>query len=235
MRLPIAAVLFLLVVSPQQPPALADFLLPDSALSAAEAGPLPLGFLLARFGIPTGIVTTDNPSDPEIFKVGTSGRASVPLADVVARFAATHSEHVAAIDRGILEITRKGLLCGRQIDLIAIRPTVVDGDLSKLLVLLSWLASGEPPPGPRGIMSDISNKPGEPPAPSLPLVHFASTAGTTLKQAFDRAVQENKGGAWIVWQHVLPDGRIACRSAGYYGDGRTVGASAMDFWTEKQS
>jgi len=233
MRLLIAAVLCLLTVLPQQPSPLADFLLPASALPAADAGPLRLGFLLAGFGIPTGIVTTDNPSDPETFKADVSGPASVRLADVVARFAAAHSDYLAAIDRGILTIARRDLVCGRQIDLISIRPTVVDGDLSKLLVLLSWMASGEPPPGPAGTMSVIPGKAGDPPARSLPLVHFASTAGTTLRQAFDRAVQENKGGAWIVWQHVLPDGRIACRSAGYYGNGRTVGASTKDFWTEK--
>ena len=202
------------LLSPQASP-IADRLLPSTALQAAEAGALPLGFLLARFGVPTGIVTTDNPSDPDIFKRNVSAPPSVRLADVLARFTATHPGDAVTMDGARLTIERKDVICSRRIDAMTLKPTTVDGDLGKLLVLLSWVASGDPPPVPGGTMSFIRTNAGDPPAPALPAIHFASTPGTTLRQAFDGAVLENKGGVWIVWQHTLPDGRTACRSAGY--------------------
>jgi hypothetical protein len=215
---------------------LADRLLPASALQAADAGSLHLGFVLARFGVPTGIVTTENPSNPEIFKADASGPPALRLGDVVARFAARHPGDTATLDpsSGRLTIEGNNLVCARQLDALPVRATTATSDLSRVLVLLSWIASGEPPPGPAGTMSFVGNKAGAPPAPALPPVRFFSTSGMTLRMAFDQAIGANHGGVWIVWQHTLPDGRTGCRSAGYYSDGVTVGAATRDFWVSSK-
>ncbi len=100
--------------------------------------------------------------------------------------------------------------------------------MPRLLVMLAWLASGDPPPVPGGQISMLGGDAIAQPASPLPSLELAMHRALTLEAAFDTVVSLNKGGVWIIWQHQRDDGAIGCRSVGYYSNGQ-VGASSRDF------
>jgi hypothetical protein len=231
MRLVVAACICAALAPQSATPILRDRLVPATAAGAADRGALPLGFALAHVGVPMGIVTADNPSDPSVFASTVSAQPAVQLQEVVARFASAHPDHRIAWNDLVLSIERTDLACGHALDDIRLAPLTASGDMSRLLVIIAWLASGDPPPISGGSVSRVDGTLGL--LPKLPYLDLTLPAGVTLRSAFDDVVRRNQGGVWIVWQHALADGSLGCRSAAYYSDGRTVGASLKDFKTIK--
>lgn len=212
--------------SPAQPPVR----LPAAVLDAADAGALPLAFALATRGVPTGVVTTDDPSAVAPFRIDPGAPAAVTLDDVVARFQSRHADQRIAQKDGFLALEQPGTACGRALDAIVLKTNTFWSDAARLLVWLSWLASGDPPPVPAGTVSVLGGREGDPLPPplSLPAFRFTVAEGTTLRAAFDAVVRRDGGGAWIVWQYTRDDGTTGCRSVGYYSNGQ-VGAATKDF------
>lgn len=219
------------VSSPFQAPA---GKLPTAALAAAEAGALPLASVLASRGVPTSVVTTENPSAVTPIPIGSAAPLTVTMDQVVARFQAKHPTDTVALADGMLRFEQSGLACGRALDTIKLKATSIETDAARLLVVLSWLASGDPPPVHAGTVGVLGAHEGDPlqAPPQLPTVRLVITEGMTLRAAFDAVVTQSKGGVWIVWQHTRDDGSTGCRSVGYYSNGQ-VGASMKDFATVK--
>ena len=204
--------------------------LPAEALKAADAGALALAAALATRLVPMSVVTTDDPSAVAPARVDPAAALTTTLDDIVARFRSAHPDYEAAIDNGVLKIQQPDLACLRSVGTLTLRATNVSADMARLLILLSWMASGDPPPIPAGQVSVLGAHEGDPlpQPPPLPDLHLTVSAGTTLAKAFDDVVRLNHGGVWIVWQHDKPDGSIGCRSVGYYSTG-AVGAAMKDF------
>src|SRR5205814_3957986 len=118
------------------------------------------------------------------------------------------------------------LACSRALDTIKLKANSIETDSARTLVVLSWLASGDPPPVHAGTVGVLGAREGDPlpPPPQLPTVRLVIADGMTLRAAFDAVVKQSKGGVWIVWQHARDDGATGCRSVGYYSNGQ-VGAS----------
>ena len=204
-----------------------DVPLPAVALDAAAAGAVPLAYVLARFGVPTGLVTTENPGDKAY--AWTAPRLGEPkiakASESASRLMGAHPRYRAVWSEGVLSIVEVGALCDAPLDQPRPDPVVIDGDLSRALLLLSWMAGDTSSPA-RGTTAP---PPGAvPPPPQLPQLKVTVGQGATLRDAFDQAVRVSGGGVWIVWQHDLPAGRVGCRSVGFYPNGQ-VGASATDF------
>jgi hypothetical protein len=203
--------------------------LPAAAMTAAEAGALPLASVLATHGVPASVVTTDDPSAVTPVRIG-SAAATVTLDQAVARFQARHPKATVALADGVVRFEQPDLACGRALDTIKLKANSVETDAARVLVVLSWLASGDPPPVHAGTVGVLGAREGDPlqAPPQLPTVRLVITEGMTLRAAFDAVVKQAKGGVWIVWQHTRDDGATGCRSVGYYSNGQ-VGASMKDF------
>lgn len=205
-----------------------DVPLPAVALEAADRGAVPLAYVLAQFGVPTGLVTTENPSDSAF--AWTVGRLAEPPAlrasEAAGRLMRAHPRYQVEWARGVLSIVERDAVCGAPLAEPRVEPIVIDGDLSRAFLLLTWM-SGDMSSPPAGT---VSGPPGARLASFTPLsaLKVNVAAGATLGAALDEAVRVSGGGAWIVWQHDLPDGRIGCRSVGFYPNGQ-VGASRTDF------
>jgi hypothetical protein len=219
-----AAVLGLLAqtAAPQPEPRL-----PPAALRAAAEGPIPLAYAIARFGIPAGFVTSDNPSAASFASVvdGLDAPRTVPLQDVIAQFQIAHPDYAVTSVRGVLSIVKLDLRCTIAIETRAIRPGTMRSDMSRLLVHVSWLATDGTEPMFTGLLAGA--RVGELPRQGLPPLEAAFPAGP-IRQALDDVVRLNQGGAWIVWEHRREDGRDGCRVLGYFQNG-DVGASSKDF------
>jgi hypothetical protein len=201
-------------------------------MTAAEAGALALASVLATRGVPSSVVTTDDPSAVTPVGIGPAAPASVTIDQVVARFQARHPHDTVALVDGILRFEQPNLACSRALDTIRLKANSIETDSARVLVVLSWLASGDPPPVHAGTVGVLGAREGDPlqPPPQLPTVRLVIAEGMTLRAAFDAVIKQSKGGVWIVWQHPRDDGSIGCRSVGYYPNGQ-VGASMKDFVT----
>src|SRR3954469_17677589 len=82
---------------------------PASALQAAARGPLPLAFALSGLGVPAGIITTDNPSDPETFKIDAPSTPPVSLGSIASSFATKHPNYRVMLDETSLTIEQTNL------------------------------------------------------------------------------------------------------------------------------
>ena len=204
--------------------------LPAAAMTAAEAGALPLASVLATRGVPASVVTTDDPSAVTPVRIGPAGQGNVTIDQVVARFQARHPKDTVALVDGMLRFEQPDLACSRALDSIKLKANSIETDSARVLVVLSWLASGDPPPVHAGAVGVLGAREGDPlqPPPQLPAVRLVITEGMTLRAAFDAVIKQSKGGVWIVWQHPRDDGSTGCRSVGYYPNGQ-VGASMKDF------
>ena len=201
--------------------------LPAAALRAAADGPIPLAYAIARFGIPAGFVTSDNPSAASFASVvdGLDAPRTVPLQDVIAQFQIAHPDYAVTSVRGVLSIVKL---------ISAARPPskrassalgTMRSDMSRLLVHVSWLATDGTEPMFTGVLA--GGRVGELPRQGLPPLEATFPAGP-IRQALDDIVRLNQGGAWIVWEHHREDGRDGCRVLGYFQNG-DVGASSKDF------
>ncbi len=202
--------------------------MPEALAVAAERGPLALALALAPLGVPAGLVTTENPSRVEPVEVEPAAGRTTPLGTVLAALAARHPEYAVTWRSGVLGIEAAGLECGRVAQALTLKPARMMSDMPRLLVMLAWLASGDPPPVPGGQISMLGGDGTSPPASPLPSLELEMPRPLSPEAAFDAVVTLNEGGVWIIWQHRRDDGATGCRSVGYYSNGQ-VGASSRDF------
>jgi hypothetical protein len=230
MRHFLAAGLILELLGASRPVQTPAVTLPAAAMTAAEAGALPLASVLATHGVPASVVTTDDPSSVTPVRIGPAPPPNVTIDQVVARFQARHPKETVALVDGMLRFEPSDLACSRALDTIKLKANSIETDSARILVVLSWLASGDPPPVHAGTVGVLGAREGDPlqPPPQLPTVRLVIAEGMTLRAAFDAVIKQSKGGVWIVWQHTRDDGATGCRSVGYYPNGQ-VGASMKDF------
>jgi hypothetical protein len=228
MRLFSCVVLGTSVLTALPPRQLSEVRVPEAVADAADRGPLALALALAPLGIPAGLVTTENPSRVEPVDIDPAAARTTPLDAVLTALAARNPEYAVTWRSGVLGIAAEGLECGRVAKTLTLKPARMVSDMPRLLVMLAWLASGDPPPVPGGQISMIGGDGTAPPAPPLPSLTLEMPRPLTLETAFDTVVRLNKGGVWIIWQHRRDDGATGCRSVGYYSNGQ-VGASSKDF------
>jgi hypothetical protein len=203
---------------------------PAAAIVAAQMGALPLAALLATHSVPVSVITTDNPSAIVPIRIGPGDTAAVTLDAVIAKFQANHAKDTVAFTDGVLRIEPPDLTCSRALDRIKLKPTSLDTDTVRALVMLGWLGSGDPPPAHAATIGALGAPPDDALAqpPKLPIVHLPIADGLPLRAAFDAVVKQSKGGAWIVWQHVRDDGATGCRIVSYFSNGQ-AGGSMKDF------
>jgi hypothetical protein len=201
---------------------------PEAVAVAAERGPLALALALAPLGIPAGLVTTENPSQVTPVDVDAASGRTTPLGNILTALAAHHPDNSVTWRSGVVGIEAADLECGRIARRLTLEPARLVSDMPRLLVMLAWLASGDPPPVPGGQISMLGGDGTGPPAPPLPSLELEMPRPLNLEVAFDTVVRLNKGGVWIIWQHRRDDGATGCRSVGYYSNGQ-VGASSRDF------
>ncbi len=201
--------------------------LPPAVLEAADAGALPLAFALATRGVPAGVVTTEDPSAIAPIRIDPAAAATATLDEVIARLRAKHPDYAVGVKDGVLGLEQSGTECGRAVDSIRLKANTLQADAPRSLIVLSWLASGEPPPVPAIHVTTFGGRVGES-LPPLPPIDLVIAEGMTLRAAFDDVVRRNKGGVWIAWQHTRDDRSTGCLSVGYYSNGQ-AGASTKDF------
>jgi len=206
----------------------ADVRVPVAVMAAAERGPLSLAHALATLGVPAGLVTRENPSVVEAVTVDPDSRETTPLTTVLSAFSSRHPGYAVKWRPPVFGIEETGLACADAARALTIKPARMTSDMPRLLVMLAWLASGDPPPVPGGQISTLGGKTVAAAAPPLPSLDLILSRTTSLESAFDKVVTLNKGGVWIIWEHRRDDGNIGCRSVGYYSNGH-VGASSQDF------
>lgn len=197
-------------------------------MAAAERGPLSLVHALATLGVPAGLVTRENPSVVEAVTVDPDSRETTSLTTVLSAFSSRHPDYAVKWRSRVLGIEGTGLACADAARAQKVKPARMTSDMPRLLVMLAWLASGDPPPVPGGQISMLGGKAMVPAHPELRSLELMLVATTSLEAAFDQVVTLNQGGVWIIWEHRRDDGAIGCRSVGYYSNGQ-VGASSLDF------
>ena len=213
----------------QTPPSRhASLMLPPVALEAADQGPLALAFVLAPFGLPAGVITAADPSRLPFGELAArlTEPRTVPANDVIERFIRDQPNSHVTWQGEVLRIEDRDLGCGREVRRRTVGPVEVEGDMSRLVVLLGWLAGGRNGPIPGGTMGPAV--PTRVEAAPLPTIRIASAQALSLSEGLDELVRQSLGGVWVVWQHQRPDGRIGCRAAAYFPNGY-VGASLEDF------
>jgi hypothetical protein len=224
----VAVLLAPVLVGVQEP--LGNLKLPAAALEAAGKGPLPLAAILATRHVPMSIVTTDDPSAVPPAAVAADAPLTTTLDDVLARLRSAHPELTVTVTDGVVGVRTPGLACTERIGAPALKPTSMSADMARLLIFLSWWASGAQPPMPAGQVSVLGGKQGDPlpQPPPMDSITLSVKTNSTLAANFDDVVRLNRGGVWIVWQYVRSDGATVCRSVGYYSNG-AVGAAMKDF------
>jgi hypothetical protein len=228
MRASLAVLLWAAILAGGAPRQQSDIRVPRALTAAAERGPLALALALAPLGIPAGLVTTENPSQVEPVDVDPAAGRTTPLGTVLGTLTAGHPGYSATWRSGVLGIEAAELECGRIARTRTLKPARLVSDMPRLLGMLAWLASGDPPPVPGGQISTIGGDGAIRPGSPLPSLELEMPQALSLESAFDTVVRLNKGGVWIIWQHRRGDGAIGCRSVGYYSNGQ-VGASSRDF------
>ena len=211
-----------------RPPA-ADVRLPPVAMQAADAGPAPLAYLLARAGVTAGIVTLQNPSDFTFLRgaAGLDAPATEALADVLARFTGKHSEYRAVWRDGVLGLAPEGQTCTAAVRTTMVGPMDYKGDASRVVVFLTWLVRGSQGT-PRGITGSVLGSLTDL-GQSLAQLTFTLPQAVSMETALNRVVQMMKGGVWFAWEHTRTDGRVGCRSVVYWPNG-LVSAPEEDFF-----
>ena len=210
-------------------PTAADVRLPPVAIQAADAGAAPLAYLLARAGITAGIVTRQNPSDFTFLRgaAGLDAPATVPLADVLARFTEKHSEYRAVWRDRVLSLAPDGQTCTAAVRMTMVGPMDFTGDASRVVVFLTWLVRGRQvrraaSPAASSAASQISDS-------RWREITFTLPEPVSMETALNRVVQMVKGGVWFAWEHTRTDGRVGCRSVVYWPNG-LVSAPEEDFF-----
>ncbi len=200
---------------------------PAAAGPGADAGPLSLALVLSQSPIPSGVITTENPSGSLARSATGPDLPPVSWPDVLTRLTARHPDYAADWQDEVLVIERRQSACVRATSEAAVGPATLEGDAARLLVLLGWMASGDPAPIHGGVIS--SRETGSTTAMPAPrTLRLVLPAATPLRDALNRLVRENRNGVWIVWQHRRPDGGTGCRLVAYYSGG-LIAASTSDF------
>jgi hypothetical protein len=208
-------------IEPRDPP------VPAAAVAAAQQGVLPLALALSGLGIPMGVVTTEDPatavtpSEPSA-SPGTTLRAALTTLN------ATHPRYSSSWIGGMLTVEERDLRCSALLDRTTLEFTTLDGDMLRLLMLLAWVASGEPGPVPSGAVK-LLPLPSGTPRRTLSALHVEIPAQTTLREALNLVVKKAAGGAWAVWDHPSSGGLRGCRMVGYSPDGAAIAIGSRDF------
>jgi hypothetical protein len=200
---------------------------PAGATAAARQGALPLAWELSAVGIPMGVVTTEDPATT----VTRSQSSSLPGTTLRAALAALNETHPRYSSSGIgdvLTVEERGLQCGALLDRTTLEFTTLDGDMLRLLMLLAWVASGDPGPVPSSAVKMVALPSGTP-SRARSQLHIEIPAQTTMRAALNLIVKKAAGGAWIVWDHPTTDGRRGCRMVGYASDGTAIAIGSKDF------
>ena len=202
--------------------------LPAIALEAADAGVIPLAYVLARTGILTGIVTTHNPSDFTFARriKGYDATPAVALSDVLARFGRAHANYRIDTRDGVIGLIERDIACAAATVSTKVGPMTFSGDVSKVPVFLTSLAR-ELPGTPRGMTGSMLGDTLDL-AQQLPSVSYALEQAVSMERALDKVIALTKG-VWIVWQRPRPDGGVGCRSVNYWSNG-LVSAPEEDFY-----
>jgi hypothetical protein len=225
--LTLGMVLSLTAQDPPAPSPVPD--LPAAALPAAQRGPLAVALVLAASGVPAGIITSEDPDrDPGIPQAPPDSPA-ISGAAVAQRLLTHYPRYAMEWRRGVIGIEPRQSVCGEELTATTLGPATVEGRVAQVLVLLGWIASGDPSPAHRGVVSQIAIGRAEPGPPAPPrALRLVLSKTVTLREALDELVRQNAAGVWTVWQHPRPDGAVGCRLIGYFPDGVVV-ASNTDF------